>query len=428
MRTKILCLLLAVLVMACLTVVACGKGAAPSKEKPIVFGVATTLGSLHGLAGLDAAQMAVEEINAKGGVSVGGVKRPLVIKSIDTREHEPGIPVQDALAGVEKLILDEKPDAIAMGAYRSEVLVASMDLIAKYKLPYVVTIAQTPVMQQKVTESYDKYKYIFRTTTNSGHLAMYPEQAMGYMGQNFGFKKAYCIAQDVLFATATVGHMEKWLKDNGWTVTGSDKYPTGATDFSPTLMKIKESGAQVIAACFDMPEVAVLLKQAREMKIPAVFVGYYSPLSPANAWKAFNGEIEGAMHMINGPGQLPIEKIPKSVEFNKNFAKRWGEELRDKMPDNGVPHSYDSVYALAAAIERAGTLEADAVVKALEATDMEGVVGRIRFGKDHQAVYGTDPKETGVGAVIQWQAPGKRVPVFPESVAEGKIVLPPWMK
>src|SRR5512134_1047281 len=94
---------------------------------PIVIGVPTALGSIEGRDGWMAIQMAVEEINAKGGVQVGATKHLLRAYSIDTREHEPGIPVHDALTAAEKLILERKPHAIALGNFRSEVLLSSMD-------------------------------------------------------------------------------------------------------------------------------------------------------------------------------------------------------------------------------------------------------------------------------------------------------------
>ena len=76
--------------------------------EPIVIGVPTALGSIEGRDGWMAIQMAVDEINAKGGVQVGNTKHLLKAYSIDTREHEPGIPVQDALTATEKLILEKK--------------------------------------------------------------------------------------------------------------------------------------------------------------------------------------------------------------------------------------------------------------------------------------------------------------------------------
>jgi branched-chain amino acid transport system substrate-binding protein len=143
------------------------SGTAYAAEKPIVFGVPTALGAIEGRDGWMAIQMAVEEINAKGGVMVGGEKRPLEAYSIDTREHEPGIPVHDALTAVEKLVLEKKPHAIVLGNFRSEVLLASMDLISKYKLPYICSIAMTPAYQKKIVEQYDKYKYCFRNCLNA---------------------------------------------------------------------------------------------------------------------------------------------------------------------------------------------------------------------------------------------------------------------
>ena len=87
-----------------------------------------------------------------------------------------------------------------------------------------------------------------------------------------------------------------------------------------------------------------------------------------------------------------------------------------------------AVYTLKDAIERAGTLDSDKVVAALEKTDIMGVYGRIRFNpKDHQVIPATDPKEGAVGTIFQWQK-GKRVVVFPNRIATGKILLPPWMK
>jgi branched-chain amino acid transport system substrate-binding protein len=85
-----------------------------------------------------AAQMAAEEINAAGGVNVGGVKRMIEIKEIDSRAMLPGVPAADSLLAYEKLILQNKVDAFSASAERSEVCLAAMDLIAKYKLIHII--------------------------------------------------------------------------------------------------------------------------------------------------------------------------------------------------------------------------------------------------------------------------------------------------
>jgi branched-chain amino acid transport system substrate-binding protein len=86
------------------------------------------------------------------------------------------------------------------------------------------------------------------------------------------------------------------------------------------------------------------------------------------------------------------------------------------------------VYMLKEAIERAGSVNGDKVVAELEKTDRQGAMGRIRFGKDHQVVYGNDPEVEALGCMIQWREPGKRVIVYPPSVAEAKIQLPEGLK
>ncbi len=133
------------LVMASLLVtgvVACSRS--KPKDDVIVLGVPTALGTIEGQDSLRAAQLAVNEINAAGGVDVGGAKRKLEIVSIDTREAEAGVPVNDALAAMEKLVSEKKPTAIVVGAFRSEVLLSAMDMIAKYKIPYLCTIGMSP--------------------------------------------------------------------------------------------------------------------------------------------------------------------------------------------------------------------------------------------------------------------------------------------
>jgi branched-chain amino acid transport system substrate-binding protein len=87
-----------------------------------------------------------------------------------------------------------------------------------------------------------------------------------------------------------------------------------------------------------------------------------------------------------------------------------------------------AVYVLKDAIERAGTLDPDKLVEAMEKTDMEGVYGRLRFDpKSHQVIPAFDPKEGAVGTILQWQA-AKRVVVFPKSIAKGEFLIPSWMK
>ncbi len=136
---------------------------APAAEKPIVIGAPLATGFLYGWDAERGIRLAVEEINAKGGVKVGGVKRPFEVSVIDTRDLEPGVPVSDALLTVEKLILEKKADFLIGGPVRSEAALAAMDLLSKYKkISILTTGALTPAYNARVAENYDKFKYCFR--------------------------------------------------------------------------------------------------------------------------------------------------------------------------------------------------------------------------------------------------------------------------
>ena len=132
-------------------------------EKPIVIGAPLATAFLYGWDAERAIRLAVEEINAKGGVNVGGKKRPFEVVVMDTRDLEPGVPVSDALLTVEKLILEKKADFIIGGPVRSEAALAAMDLLSKYKKVSILTTgALTPAYHARVAENYDKFKYCFR--------------------------------------------------------------------------------------------------------------------------------------------------------------------------------------------------------------------------------------------------------------------------
>ena len=119
-------------------------------EEPILVGVPTALTALEGKESLRAVEMAVEEINAKGGVKIGDIRRPLKIETVDLRDASPGVPVSDALLGLEKIITEKKVSAIVVGPFRSEALMAGMDILAKYKVPMLGTIAMSPKSEEKV--------------------------------------------------------------------------------------------------------------------------------------------------------------------------------------------------------------------------------------------------------------------------------------
>ena len=394
--------------------------------EPIIIGVPTSLSSLEGKESHKSVQLAVSEINSQGGVKVGGEKRPFKVYASDLRDAAAGVPVPEALLGLEKMILEKKPTAIVVGPFRSEALLAGMDILSKYKMPMLGTIAMTPGTQEKIKSNPEKYKYVFRVSLNVIYWAKLLGGTMATLKNQFGFDKVYVMNQDVAWARGTAGAMAKKVYPSlGYEVLGHDQYPTGFSDFSSALMKAKAKGAGVLFTCFDMPESGVLVKQWKSIKVPAMIAGFISPMAGEVAWKTFDGKIGGMMNAIFELGNMPSEKYAPAKEFYEKYKNAYGKGIQ---AGHGPAPAYESVYILKEAIERAGSLDPDAIVAEIEKTDRMGVMGRIRFDEGHQVVYGTDPAETAVGCFFQWTNDGKRKIVYPKSLAEGEIVLPSWVK
>lgn len=398
--------------------------AAQAADK-VVIGVPTSLNFLEGKESYNAVKLAVDEINAKGGVKVGGKMLPFTIEAIDIRDAARGVPVPDALLGIEKLILEKKPHALVVGPFRSEALLAGMDMLAKHKMPLLGTIAMSPGTEAKVMKD-PKYKYVFRVSLNAKYFGMYIGGMMSLLHKKFGFNKVFIMNQDVAWARATAkGSIKAFKNKLKWQVVGHETFPTGATDFAPALMKAKMAGAQVIMPIFDMPQSGILIKQWKAMKVPAIMAGFISPMAGGGAWKTFNGKIGGVLNAVFELGSVPSAKYPPATKFYNAYVAKYGKPME---AGHGPAPSYASVYLLKAAIEKANSLDPDAIVAVLRATDTPGVMGHIKFSKGNQVIYGMDPQKKALGCFVQWSEKGKRVIVFPPAIAEGDIKLPSWIK
>ena len=395
-------------------------------QKPVTIGAPLSTAFLYGWDAEKGIKLAIKEINDAGGVNVGGKKRPFAVEVIDTRDLEPGVPVSDALMAVEKLILEKKVNFIVGGPVRSEAALAAMDIEGKYKIVSIVTTGVlTPAYSKRVSEEYNKLKYCFRIHGEAVELVKEIMACFAELKEKYGLTKVFIMVQDVSHARGGGDVLGKVAAKAGWTIDGTEVYPTGTTDYSMGLLKAKQAGSQILNIWMDMPESSILLKQWYELKIPALPFG--STLAAAEQpgfWKATDGKGEYTLCNVVNAGNAPSNATPWTMKFYNAYTKMWGIE-----PEGlGSSSSYMAVYVLKDAIERANSLNSDKVVAALEKTDMMGVYGRIRFDpKTHQVIPALDPKEGAVGSIIQWQA-GKRIVVFPKSIATGDIELPPWMK
>lgn len=402
-----------------------------AQGKPIVLGLPSSFFQPLVKSGRVAVEMAIDEINAAGGILVKeeGVKRPLKLVTADTRCGEPGTPVQAALMAVDKMVTEEKPDALVIAPFRSEAMVATLDLISKYKLITLQTIAQTPKLIEIFKGDPEKYKYWFRATTNSTYVGTTSANTIDSVRKQFGHDKLFMIAQDTLWARAAADATKGRLEGLGWKTVGYEPVAVGTNDFSAVLSKARTSGAQMLYVVGDMPTLPVCFKQWKSMKIPTMLFLDFAVVTSSKAWGTYGEDLDYVIVLpFPGGTGAPVKALPKSAEFHN----RWRDKKLPLMDDpRTVSSAYDAVYILKDAIERAGFVpskDPDKFVSFLEATDMQGVSGRIRFDKaSHQQVFNGNPKESSIIVAYQWRA-GKMVPIFPDAIAEAKVELAPWVK
>jgi branched-chain amino acid transport system substrate-binding protein len=403
----------------------CALSPKDSIAQPIVLGVPISRGYPDGVDAERGITLAVEEINAAGGVNVAGTKRPFKVEISDTRDLEPGVPVAEALLAVERLIIEKKANYIIGGPIRSEGALAAMDVLSKHKTVSILSAGVlSPAYQKRIADNYDKYKYCFRTTGNVVPMIEGAIRTFESIKAKKGFDKAFIMVQDVAHARAAGSALKDGLEKKGWKIVGHEVYPTGTTDFSVGLSKAKDGKAQYLIPWFDMPEVSILMKQWYDMKVPALPIGYIHALKDEPTWKATDGKVAYSVVLYAKAGSVATRAIPLTEKFVPAHKKKCGVEPRSEWAST----SYMVAYILKDAIERAKSLEPDLIIPALEKTDLMGTYGRIKFDpKNHQIIENGDPKETAVDMWAQWMD-GKRVTVFPDKIATKGLELPPWMK
>ncbi len=401
-----------------------GWGTSYGKAKPILVGAPVPRASAYGQNGERGMILAAEEINAAGGIKLGKTMHSLQLEVIDTRDEEPGVPTSEVLLALEKLILQKKSDVIVGGPVMSECGLAAMDLYSKYKVVDIVSIGcYTPGWDKKVASDLAKYKYSFR---ESGSVAWYIKEGVDLLHQikeKFGFTKMFISIDDSAMCRGASEIVKNLAVKDGWEVVGFDKHPIATTDYSVALTECKKSGAQVLFIWAYSPETSIMMRQWADMEVPALPIGFIGAAEDPGFWEATKGKGAYTIVTLSETGCTPSNVTPLTMKFYNAFKKRWGVPPRS----TGCVSAYEGLYVLKDAIERAGKLENEAIIAALEKTNLPAVRGTIRFDQNHQVIYGYDPKESVLGNWVQWQD-GQRVTVFPQPAAMGSIKMPPWLK
>lgn len=323
-----------------------------------------------GQPGLDGAMLAVEQVNAAGGINGRKVQFVNVNSESDNTK---------TVSAAKRLIEQEKVVAI-IGPMSSGSSFAVVDTIEKARVPMISNGASRGIV---LPPEQKKFTFLAPLTDVVVQTAMLKDM------QTKGIKKIAILNSDVAFGTSGRDSLEKLAGDFGVQIVAKETFGNADTDISPQLTKIRGSDAQATVAWATGPGLAISTKNHRAL-------GIKTPLYLAHSANDFN-YLRLAGDSANGvllpssklyvTASLPAGDAQKAVVegFVRDYEKKYG-----KLPATFAGNGYDAAMLLMEAIRKAGTDPA-AVRDAIEGTKSHvGVTAIYAYSPtDH---FGTKPE------------------------------------
>ncbi len=323
-----------------------------------------------------AAILAVEEINADGGVFVAeyGVKIPLELVEGDTQTSP-----TEGVTAVERLITSENV-VVLVGGFSSGVTLANQ-VPAAGKVPYVITGASSAQVTRR-TEIDTSYFFHYCSTTDDYSqpiLQFFVDELKPLVAPDRDLKLAL-IYRDDAYGEGVIKSSVAYIKDNSLPIelVAQEKYPGSETDFHAYLTKIADANPDAVYTVGFVQDTAnIFIQGQRDVGLNTVYMAVECNEDPA--FYALLGEW--------GDGQLLESKFAPYADdytelmrpYKEAYLAKWGV-----MPGMMGADTYDGIYLVKSAIERAGTLDRTDVRDAIKQTDepemlilMEG--GNISF-------------------------------------------------
>jgi len=354
-------------------------------------------GSLGNLV-LPGYEFAVENINANGGVYVEeyGTKIPLRLTYYDD-ESDP----TKAVSNMETLN-SEKNVTAYLGGAGSSMHAATAAIAEKNKVPYCgISFALYKIHQQG-------YKYLFSPFPKSPQQAKDTFEVLNSIPEADRPSKVAIFSYSDDWGKELGDLWEQNAKDNGYEVVLRAENPVAPNnDWSDAILKAKAAGAEVLLTMPIFPDGSGMFKTMSEIGWAPKFALVIRAPEGLN-WGESMGTVGDYVTIF--PGWHHGAKFPGVEELNKEYQAKF-----DRPADLLTGPAYACVQIVANAIEKAGTLDRDAVRDAMAKTDMTTVIGPVTFNED-----GTG---NVLNPLIQWQN-GKMELVWPTDQATADFVYP----
>jgi ABC-type branched-subunit amino acid transport system substrate-binding protein len=322
---------------------------------PVKIGVAVGLSGANSVvapAVVQSSQLAVDEINAAGGI----MGRKVQLEIVDDASGAVG-----AQKAFDTLVFQKKVDAI-IAMETSAARNAALPIVARGKVPYIYTSFYEG-------RSCSPWMYV---------NAWVPEQQVApivnYFWSSLKARNFFLVGNDYAFGRGMLEFTKKYIEKNGGKVVGEEYLPIDGSDWTPVLSKIRSAkpDALISATAGGAPNVSLAKQlQGSGLNLP------YGNLAIDEATGKSMGDVASGMYM--SASYLTTIDTPENQKFIAAMTKRFGAEL--KTPNELSEPQYEAFHLYKAAVEKAGSTDPDKVVKALAEVSFTGPRGEVRMNK-----------------------------------------------
>lgn len=282
------------------------------------------------------AEIAIDEINAKGGVK----GRKLVLISRDD-EHNP----VKTVAQYRELVEREKVVGI-VGATNSASMLAVAPIVNDtLKVPVICPATDATEITENEAQKQGRDNYLFRVGMYGTGQANF---MVDTMVKKFGHQKVGLLTWTGGWGVTGRGELQRRLKENGLSPVADETFDNNDTDMTPQVIKLKNAGAQSILNYALVRENTFVVKTKEKLSDGTPYVSAWGIAGPA-FWKAAGNSAEGVLTSttvtVDGP------QSPERAAFINEYRKRHNEEMSAAVFAVGA---YDAVYLFKTAIEKGG--------------------------------------------------------------------------
>lgn len=352
----------------------------------------------------DAYKLAVAKINAAGGVKVDGKTYKLQLDILDNQSD-----VNLSVRQYVQLLTSDKVNFL-LGPFASNFALNDSSVAEKYKVPMVQGGGASGQIYSR------GYKYIFGTLPPANDY--FASTIDMLKNANPTPKTVALVAADDSFDVSVAKGTRKHLKDAGMDIVLDEQFRDGGGEFSSILSQIKSKNVDAILWTGHETDALNFIRQSKSLNVnPKDFYSFTVGVPTADFRKALGKDANYAFGMTSW---LPSDTLKDkwfgdASQFAAEYKKEFGYS-----PDYHAASGAADVETFAYAVEKAGSLDPEAVRDAVAKSDFESLYAHVKYGETGQIDL---PQ-----IVVQIQN-GELVPVYTTKVLnKPQYPIPAWDK